>query len=433
MIFLISLPRSGSTLLQRIISSHEDIFSTAEPWLMLHPAYALKDGGIATEYDSGLARKGLADFLSAIGQDDGLYISAIRKMAGVLYGKALEISGKKFFLDKTPRYYYIIHELYRIFPQAKFIFLLRNPLAVYASVLRTWFMDDAAKLKDTTHYRDMIAGPQRLIDGIKAIGGNSSVVHYEKLIENPQETAKQLCKWIGLEYRPDMIEYGKHQAPHGRFGDMKSVHLHEKPVRDYAENWVNYFSDAGRFDVAKDYLDMLGPQLISDLGYDYADMLNRIEQAGFFLARDGKKDVTHDDPGVLQNNEARHHTELSASDRLVLEMIRLGEEFFNAGEYENSMGAFQSALDIHPGNARANSNMAVIHWQSGDRDKAIENLIVAFSQDPSDRTVVLNLGESLTATGRQSDAAAVYEAYLQHNPNDSEIVDMMRRNMVQKK
>ena len=42
LIFLISLPRSGSTLLQRIIGGHKDIHTTAEPWLMLHPFHALK-------------------------------------------------------------------------------------------------------------------------------------------------------------------------------------------------------------------------------------------------------------------------------------------------------------------------------------------------------------------------------------------------------
>ena len=45
-----------------------------------------------------------------------------------LYNCALKDTGKKFFfLDKTPRYHYIISEIYRTFPKAKLIILLRNP------------------------------------------------------------------------------------------------------------------------------------------------------------------------------------------------------------------------------------------------------------------------------------------------------------------
>lgn len=45
LIFLISQPRSGSTLLQKLIATSNQIDTLQEPWLMLHPLYALKDHG----------------------------------------------------------------------------------------------------------------------------------------------------------------------------------------------------------------------------------------------------------------------------------------------------------------------------------------------------------------------------------------------------
>jgi hypothetical protein len=42
LIFLISQPRAGSTLTQAILGSHRDIYTLSEPWLMLHPIYALR-------------------------------------------------------------------------------------------------------------------------------------------------------------------------------------------------------------------------------------------------------------------------------------------------------------------------------------------------------------------------------------------------------
>ena len=46
LILMISPPRAGSTMLQRILGSHSDIHTVSEPWLVLHPLYALRPEGI---------------------------------------------------------------------------------------------------------------------------------------------------------------------------------------------------------------------------------------------------------------------------------------------------------------------------------------------------------------------------------------------------
>ena len=58
-----SQPRAGSTLLQRIIAGHPRVQTSAEPWLMLHPAYALEAAGHEAEYGASLAHAALVDFL----------------------------------------------------------------------------------------------------------------------------------------------------------------------------------------------------------------------------------------------------------------------------------------------------------------------------------------------------------------------------------
>ena len=52
LIFIISQPRAGSTLLQRILGGHPEIHTAAEPWIMLHPLYALKSKGCSAEYNA---------------------------------------------------------------------------------------------------------------------------------------------------------------------------------------------------------------------------------------------------------------------------------------------------------------------------------------------------------------------------------------------
>ena len=63
LIFLISLPRSGSTMLQRVLVGHSEIESSAEPWLMLPLVYSRRENGITAEYGGDWARLATDEFL----------------------------------------------------------------------------------------------------------------------------------------------------------------------------------------------------------------------------------------------------------------------------------------------------------------------------------------------------------------------------------
>jgi len=115
LIFVISQPRSGSTLLQKVLGSHSTIHTLSEPWVALQPLFGLRESGIAADYSATLARIGVQDFLGALPEGDAAYWEAVRLMLGHLYRRALEPSGKRFFLDKTPRYTMILPELRRVF------------------------------------------------------------------------------------------------------------------------------------------------------------------------------------------------------------------------------------------------------------------------------------------------------------------------------
>ena len=66
LIFLISQPRAGSTLTQKILGCHSQIHTISEPWMMLHPLYALKHRGYQAEYQSDLAFQGLENTLNIL-------------------------------------------------------------------------------------------------------------------------------------------------------------------------------------------------------------------------------------------------------------------------------------------------------------------------------------------------------------------------------
>ncbi|HED16103.1 MAG TPA: sulfotransferase [Gammaproteobacteria bacterium] len=272
LIFIISLPRSGSTMLQRLLGGHPEVLAVPEPWIMLHPLYALKREGINTEYEAFQARQALDDFLEHTANGEETYIEAIRLMASTLYSSALQETGKNFFVDKTPRYFHIMPELHRVFPKAKFVILLRNPIAVLSSVLKTWFNNQPEEFLKSYNQLDMAKGPGLLIEGIRALGDKAIVIRYEELVTDPDTQIRWLSEQLGLTFTPQMLDYSNSKQPRGRFGDQVSINARGTPVENSVEKWRTSLSSKELAGFAQGYLGNLGRELITKLGYDFDEL-----------------------------------------------------------------------------------------------------------------------------------------------------------------
>ena len=159
-------------------------------------------------------------------------------MLGHLYRRALEASGKRFFLDKTPRYHMILPELRRVFPEAHFVFLLRNPIAVLASVIDTWAPDDCVHcLRPFRH--DLALAPGHIAEAIRRPDGHSAVIRYEDLAAQPAPAVARLCERLRIPFEPAMLEYGRSEAGQAafRFGDTGTVYRKSRPVASRIARW----------------------------------------------------------------------------------------------------------------------------------------------------------------------------------------------------
>ncbi len=279
LIFIISQPRAGSTLLQRILGNHSDIYTVSEPWLMLYPLYALRPEGYLSEYNEQWARVAVRGFLSVLpgGIDD--YVEGLRRMYSHLYQQALARSGKRYFLDKTPRYYFIINELYHTFPNAHYIILLRNPLAVLCSVLKTWVKEDWFRLCRFRH--DLIRAPRLLLEAVGFLGKRGVVVHYEDLITDPEGEVRRICEILQIRFTEEMIEYGHHDLPRWECGDEEGVYQHTRPACYNGEKWIQALEDPQVWRIANDYLQLLGAETLREMGYLYEELRKVLEAQRF--------------------------------------------------------------------------------------------------------------------------------------------------------
>jgi len=272
LIFLICQPRSGSTLLQYMLGGHPRIHTLPEPWFMLHLLYGQRPGGLTAEYDAGIAQKALVSYLSETGGGRKLYIESVRAAALNLYQAALGQSGRDLFLDKTPRYYLVAEELREVFPKARFIFLVRNPLAVLASILQTLGGDWTA-LRRPSRMHDLVTAPRSIVRATSTVGGRTSVVRYEDLVHRADETLSMMLEQIGVQEVPGLTTY---TAMESELGDTKSVTKHGTPVGDYVDRWRQELRSSEKRDIASSYLDELGPDLLEQLGYPYRELREQL-------------------------------------------------------------------------------------------------------------------------------------------------------------
>lgn len=262
-ILLFSLPRSGSTLLQRILAAHPEIGTTPEPWILLPMAFSLKSQGVYAEYDHGVAATAIAEFAERLPGGLDRYYAEIGEFATRLYGGAVD--PKQYFVDKTPRYSLIIDEIVRIFPNAKYVMLFRNPLAIVASMIERW--GHANRFRP-----DLYLGLRKLIAARSTLAENCLIIKYEDLVLDTERETRRLCEYLEVDYSPQMSQSFSEVELTGRYGDNK---MQGGITSEPLERWKTVLRvNPLRHMLARRYLDWIGKEALISMGYSYQELLS---------------------------------------------------------------------------------------------------------------------------------------------------------------
>ena len=268
LIFLLSLPRSGSTLTQKIIGAHENVYTRSEPWIMLHPLFSLKKEGINAKYNKALEYTATRDFIHNLPGGRNSYIKYLQDMYGSMYDDYLTVNKKTIFLDKTPRYYLIMDELKEVFPNAKFILLVRNPLAVLSSIINTWAKNNISILFDLKV--DLIDGLDIIVDRISKDPNDLYILRYETMLMNPTETLKECFDYLDLNFDPSvMSNYAGNTDEKWLFGDPENVYQKKGIDSTNDLKWIESLADPQHWRLINDYLNHIGKDRFEILGYSF--------------------------------------------------------------------------------------------------------------------------------------------------------------------
>ncbi|RDV14873.1 sulfotransferase [Pontibacter diazotrophicus] len=286
LVFIVSQPRSGSTLLQALLSNNQWIETVSEPWLLLPLLSILKPNLIEAKFDYKLATLGINEFAGKVGGRD-ILIEEINNFALNLYLK-IQRENTKYVLDKTPRYYEILDEIVQVFPNAKILVLKRHPFAVLNSIIDTWVKENNInQLKPFE--RDLLYAPF-LIENFSLKHSNNPNVYsvkYEDVVKDPLVRIKSIYDWLGIPFEESVLNYRGNTSYQGLMGDPKGVHQNQRPEINSLESWKKKLHDNFWGDIIKGYGFFLGEDFLENYGpYEFVgERTQRFNELLFLLGR----------------------------------------------------------------------------------------------------------------------------------------------------
>jgi len=273
LLFLICQPRSGSSLVQQLLLKTKYISTVPEPWLMLPIVQIIKDFNIKDGYNPHYAYLNFRDCLNSNNFDFSGLHETLKNLALKQYNLSDFDNEKKYFLDKTPRYYHIISEIKDIFPKAKILILIRNPLAVYSSILDYNYAGNLNKMFTNDRINDLLYAPRILSNEIgEGLGENEIVLRFEDLVVRPLEIMNSLMSFLKLPFiyeSQDLYYEVPNNFVISNGIDKKSLLSNQRVTSDYLFSWKISIDTYQKKKVAISYLEDLGPRIFQNLGYDY--------------------------------------------------------------------------------------------------------------------------------------------------------------------
>ena len=219
-IFIVGLPRSGSTLLAQILSSHSAIETLGE-LTNINAAVDRLDG----PYPEALSELDPAAF-GALGEE---FIEETRELRG---------PDRPFFVDKMPDNFRHVGFIHAVLPNAKIIDMRRDPMACGFSNFKQDFEVGYTFTNDLADFARYYCDYVGLMDHFdRALPGRVYRVRYERLIENPEFEVRNLLEHISLPFEENCLRFHENVAS---IRTASSEQVRTPLFRDAVAQWRNY-------------------------------------------------------------------------------------------------------------------------------------------------------------------------------------------------
>jgi hypothetical protein len=211
--FIVGSPRSGTTLLRFILSSHPRLYIPEETGFIPFIDKNAK-GELTREHTAQILQNiGRLNYLwkDLVSDVDKFYLSlpepTLKYVLDSLYKQIIQPSGAERWGDKTPLYIRYIPQLMKIFPEAQFIHLIRDGRDCTLSAKKKWgsdhfYMDNYYLLSNWV--KNVNTG----IDAGKYLSDEQYIqIRYEDLVFNPHETILKVCEYLREDFTQELLDH----------------------------------------------------------------------------------------------------------------------------------------------------------------------------------------------------------------------------------
>ena len=201
-IFILGLPRSGSTLLEQVLSSHSQVEGTSElPYLGRVATSLNRNRPDGVNYPEAV-RELAPDNLAALGED---YIR---------YAQLHRTEGKPFFVDKMPNNFPTIGFLHLILPKAKIIDARRHPLDACVGNFRQHYARGQTFAYDLTDIGEYYLQYQRMMDHWhEVLPDRVLTVQYEEVVTDFDNQVRRILDYCRLPWEENCIKFYETERP----------------------------------------------------------------------------------------------------------------------------------------------------------------------------------------------------------------------------
>ncbi len=300
-VFIVGCPRSGTTLLQRMVDAHPDVAIIFEThWIprWFEKGRELTPDGLVTQE---LARRLFEDrrFKNLkVGREEvERLVASSGPMSYPTFVTALfdlhgTVKGKRLVGDKTPAYVRSIPSLHALFPEARFVHIIRDGRDVALSIMN-WDRADSATGRFATWSEDPVSTTALWWEWNVRLGREDGEalgpelyreVYYEALVSEPAEESAALCGFLGIPYDDAVLRFHEGREKADPDLDAKKAW---RPVTAGLRTWESDMppGDVERFEAAAgDLLDELGyPRAVP---HPRSEVLRRASEIRKTFARD---------------------------------------------------------------------------------------------------------------------------------------------------
>jgi hypothetical protein len=256
--FIVACGRSGTTLLRAMLERGGQIAIPPESYFPVsmwerHGRGAFEPAAFTAELRQNVRYRdwGTPVDVSSV----ATYADAVRRVfAAYALAQGVERYG-----DKTPPFVLHVDLLAELFPEARFVHLIRDGRDVASSLVETSFGPNGVARAAEVWRRRVARGRT---SGARLAPARYLEVRYEGLVRDPSAVLRGVCAFVELEYRDEMLhpEEGATQVP-----DTERAHhaTLTKPVTPGLRDWRHDMPDA---DIA--LVEAVAGDLLSDLGYE---------------------------------------------------------------------------------------------------------------------------------------------------------------------